>query len=284
MKERTEAFRRKVFSVIESSDSGDGAGRAFDLALITLIVLNLCLVVLETFSISEGLRAALDIADLITVIIFTAEYFLRLWTADLLYPALGPAKARLKYAFSFLALVDLLAILPFYLPFVIIDLRVLQTLRFARLLRLFKAKRYTSAFDAIGVVLRKRVGQLMSSTLMVVLLMVVTSVLMYQVENPAQPDKFEDAFSSLWWAISTVTTVGYGDIVPITMAGQILNAVFALLGIGLVAIPTGIISAGFVDYYNNEREKQGEDSGEKSTEKCYCSYCGHKLDEREESS
>jgi voltage-gated potassium channel len=168
-----------------------------------------------------------------------------------------------------MALIDLFAILPFYVPFIIkIDLRVLRMLRIIRLFRVFKINRYTTALAIIGRVFKQKKHQLISSILVVFLLMIVASVLMYNVEHDAQPEAFSNAFSALWWAVATFTTVGYGDIYPITVMGKILSAVIAILGIGLVAVPTGIISAGFIeniDYSEEEDEKQ------------YCPYCGKKI-------
>lgn len=175
-----------------------------------------------------------------------------------------------------MAIIDLLAVLPFYIPFLIpIDLRVLRTLRVIRLLRLFKVNRYTSALSTIADVFKKKANQLISSMIVVSLLMVIASVLMYNVENAVRPDKFQNAFSGLWWAVATLTTVGYGDIYPVTAAGKILSAIIALLGIGLVAVPTGIISAGFTE---NLQEKQKEKEKEEADEKKFCPYCGKKIE------
>ena len=169
-----------------------------------------------------------------------------------------------------MALIDLFAILPFYIPFLIpIDLRVLRALRIVRLFRLFKINRYTTAINKLTKVFRKTSYQLLSSMFIVFLLMIITSVIMYNVENAAQPDVFENAFSGMWWAVATLTTVGYGDIYPITAIGKFLSAIIALLGIGLVAVPTGIISAGFMECINDEKEND---------QKHFCPYCGKNID------
>jgi voltage-gated potassium channel len=169
-----------------------------------------------------------------------------------------------------MAIVDLLAILPFYLPFIIpIDLRVLRAIRLFRLLRLLKVNRYTNALSDVGNVLKRKATQLLSSMFVVLILMVIASILMYSIENEAQPAIFENAFSGLWWSIATLTTVGYGDIYPVTIAGKILGAVIALLGIGLVAVPTGIISAGFMEDIT-QANKDNEHIN-------FCPYCGNKI-------
>lgn len=189
---------------------------------------------------------------------------------DMLRPDLSPARARLCYMVSFMAVIDLLSILPFYISFIPVDLRVLRMLRIVRLFRVFKINRYTTALASIGSVFKAKKQQLFSSVFVVLLLMVIAAVLMYNIENAAQPETFDNAFSALWWAVATFTTVGYGDIYPVTAAGKILSAIIAILGIGLVAVPTGIISSGFIEQM---------DSGEPETDqKHFCPYCGHKLD------
>ena len=147
-------------------------------------------------------------------------------------------------------------------------------LRIIRLFRVFKINRYTSALTSIVRVFKNKQNELLSSIFVVLLLMIVASVLMYSVENNAQPEVFRNAFDALWWALATLTTVGYGDIYPITVLGRILSAIIAILGIGLVAVPTGIISAGFMENINEDKECKKE--SEKENIK-YCPYCGKKL-------
>ena len=134
---------------------------------------------------------------------------------------------------------------------------------------MLKFNRYTSAFGVIAEVFKRKSAQLISSVVVVGLLMIISSVLMYNVEHPVQPDIFKNAFSGLWWSVATFTTVGYGDIYPVTALGKVLSSVIALLGIGLVAVPTGIISAGFIEL--TEARKNND-------KKEFCPYCGHKLD------
>ncbi|MDR1002380.1 MAG: ion transporter [Oscillospiraceae bacterium] len=266
-------LKKRVFEIIQTAKEGDRASEAFDIFIVTLIAINVVLVVADTFAMPESAREILSIVETISVVIFTIEYILRLWTSDLLFANIGKAKARIKYTFSFMALIDLFAILPFYIPFIIpLDLRVLRVLRIVRILRLFKVNRYINALSTIGSVFKKKSSQLLSSMFVVALLMIITSVLMYNVENAAQPDKFQNAFSSLWWSIATLTTVGYGDIYPITVAGKIFSGIIAFLGIGLVAVPTSIISAGFIEQIEERKKEETQD------EKCFCPYCGHKLE------
>lgn len=264
-------IKKRVFEIMQPPNEGDRISHIFDLFIILLIVINAFMVIAETFTLSESVKVMISRVETASVIIFTIEYILRLWTSNLIDANISPIKARLRYIFSFMAIIDLLAILPFYVPFLIpIDLRVLRMLRVIRILRLFKINRYTNALSTIGNVFKRKASQLISAMLVIALLMIITSVLMYNIESTAQPDKFTNAFSGLWWSIVTLTTVGYGDIYPITTLGKLLGSVIAFLGIGLVAVPTGIISAGFMETIDENEEKD---------KKSFCPYCGHKLDE-----
>lgn len=269
-------IKQRIFEVVQLSENDDLTSKIFDISLISLIILNIVMVIAETFNIPDTVQAVIKYAETISVVIFTGEYIIRIWTSDLLYPKLSPIIARIRFIFSFMAIIDLLSILPFYVPMLIpVDLRVLRALRILRLFRLFKINRYTDALSTIGRVFKKKASELISSILVVLLLMVISAVIMYNVENQAQPDLFNNAFSAMWWAVATLTTVGYGDIYPVTVLGKFLSAVIALLGIGLVAVPTGIITSGFMEVLEEKKESKEH----KVCDKKYCPYCGHKLDE-----
>lgn len=270
---RMEQMKYNVYQLIRDGYKKSLPGKIFDSFIIFLISLNSLLVVIDTFDMPSEFVKISYIIEVISVIIFTVEYLLRLWTAPYLYPEKKPAAARLKYIFTFMALVDLLAILPFYVPFLIPeDLLVLRLIRMARLIRLFKLNRYTSSFRTIGAVFRDKASQLLSSFFAIFVLMIISSVLMCEIEKAAQPDKFNNAVSGLWWAVATFTTVGYGDIYPITALGKFLSGIIAILGIGLIAVPTGIISAGFIEQFEKDKDKSQEEK------KHYCPYCGKKID------
>lgn len=266
-------IKKRLFEIIQKASKTDTASKIFDIFIIALILLNVILVIVDTFNIPQQLSNIFYYVEIFSIIVFTIEYVCRVYTADLLFPDLSPIKARIKYIFSFMAIIDLLAILPFYLPFVFpLDLRVLRMLRIFRLLRIFKVNRYTTALSTIAGVFKRKKNQLLSSIFVVLILMIIASVLMYNIENEAQPEAFGNAFEALWWAVATLTTVGYGDVYPITVLGKILSAIIALLGIGLVAVPSGIISAGFMENVNKEKENTDMDD-----EKCFCPYCGKKI-------
>lgn len=264
-------LKGNIYNLIRDDDENSLSANIFDGVIIILIIVNVVTIIAETFTLPDAVYRVFNIIEVVSVIVFSAEYLLRAWTSDLIRPDEKPFKARIKYIFSFMAVIDLLAILPFFLPYVFpIDLRVLRALRITRLLRLFKVNRYTSALSTIGTVFKKKASQLIASVLIVSLLMIIAAVLMFNIENQAQPDVFSNAFSALWWAIATLTTVGYGDIYPVTILGKILSSVIAILGIGLVAVPTGIISSGFMECVEGSKEHE--------CDKKFCPYCGKKID------
>ena len=259
-------WQKKTYELIRDDDENGMAANLFDGVIIALIFISTVQVVLDTFALPPAAVRISRWVEVFSVAVFTVEYLLRVWTAPLADPARTPLRARLRYLVRPMAVIDLLAILPFYLPFVFpIDLRVL---RMVRLFRLLKINRYTTALGSIGKVLRRKASQLISSVFVVLLLMLVSAVLMYHIENAAQPDKFANALDALWWAVATFTTVGYGDLYPITAAGRLLSAVIALLGIGLVAVPTGIISSGFIEQMNEDAP---------APKAAYCPHCGRRL-------
>lgn len=269
-----EKVKWKIYNLIRDDDENDVASNIFDGVIISLIVINVIMVIIDTFdNLPIWYESLSAIIEIVSVFVFSVEYILRVWTATYIYPQKRPRLARLRYIVSFMAIIDLLAILPFYIPFIIpVDLRILRALRMIRLLRLFKANRYSNAMKTIGNVFKARASQLASSFIVIFILMIITSVLMCDAEKAAQPDKFSNAISGLWWAVATFTTVGYGDIYPITALGKFLSGVIAILGIGLVAVPTGIISAGFMEQISISKAEPQTDK------KQFCPYCGHKLE------
>jgi voltage-gated potassium channel len=240
------AVRKRVFEIIEKSQDNDLASTVFDYAVIFLIIANIGAVIASSFSgFSAEHKTALFWFEFFSVIIFTAEYALRFWTAPCKFP--GAKHPYLEFAFSFLALIDLFAILPFYLPYILpVDLRFLRILRLFRLLRIFKLGRYNSAMDLIGRVMRNEKDKILTTLFITIIMILLASSAMYYVENEAQPDQFPNIPATIWWAVATLTTVGYGDVYPVTILGKVLGGMIAILGIGLVALPTGIISSGFI--------------------------------------
>ena len=186
-----------------------------------------------------------------TVAFFAVEYGLRIWTAQFIYPNLSNSGAIKRYATSFSSIIDLLSFLPYYLPvFFPAGAAVFRMFRVIRIFRLFQINAYYDSLNVIAEVISSKRQQLFSSVFTILLLMLASSLCMYSLEHEAQPEVFSNAFSGMWWSVSTLLTVGYGDIYPITTLGKIFSIFITFLGVGMVAIPTGIISAGFVDQYS----------------------------------
>ncbi len=265
-------IKAKVFEVIQPAEDGKLASRIFDCFIMFLIAISIISIFLITFDIPESLSAFLERFEKISLIIFTIEYLLRIWTSDLLFPSETRLRAMLKYMSSGMAVIDLLAILPFYLPMLFpIKLLGLRALRLIRLLRIFKLNRYSDSLNSINDVFKSKAREIIVSFFIVLILLVVASLLIYYAEHDAQPEQFKNAFSGLWWAVATLTTVGYGDIYPVTVLGRIVGALIAILGIGMVAIPTGIISSGFMEHI--QRNKSQDEKEEYS----FCPHCGKRL-------
>lgn len=210
---------------------------------------NIVVTFLQTFSELSFLSGFFHVIEAATLCIFCIEYILRIWTADLLYPSRSRLRSRLRFLISFDGIIDFLTILPF---FFLSGFVIFRMLRVARIFHLFRLNSRYDSFNVITTVLYEKRNQIISSVFIVVILMLASSLCMYSVEHDAQPDVFRNAFSGIWWSMSTLLTVGYGDIYPITTLGRVMAICIAYLGVGAVAIPTGIISAGFVEQYQRK--------------------------------
>ena len=177
-------------------------------------------------------------------VIFTIEYVLRIVSFKRSYYG----KSFIRYVLSFDLLIDFLALIPFYLTLLPIDLRYLRTFRLLRLARIFKLTRYNTAINTVKAVISSKKEILTISFVLIGLILYMVSAVMYYVENTAQPEVFSSIPKTMWWGVATLTTVGYGDIFPITPLGRMLGGIIAILGIGIFAIPTGIIASGFTEY------------------------------------
>jgi voltage-gated potassium channel len=245
-----QAVKKKIFNIIQIGNKNDVPSTMFDYGIILIIAVNLITTLFSTFKAAEAYETAINVIEAVTVVIFTIEYALRIWTSDCLYPDSSKGVALLRYVFSFYGLIELLTFLPFYLPFIFPAGAVaFRMFRVIRILRLFRINAQYDAFNVIISVLKEKRNQLLSSIAMILILMISASLCMYSLEHDAQPDIFQNAFSGIWWAASTLLTIAYGDIYPRTIAGKIMAIIISFLGVGMVAIPTGIISAGFVEQY-----------------------------------
>ena len=246
------ARRKRVSEIIEVGNNQDWPSRLYDVLNALAIVLNLAASILYTFeNFRAGYGGPILSVEAVTVAFFAADYCLRLWTARFLYPKLSEPRAVLAYICSFSGLVDLFSFLPYYLPFFFPSGAVaFRMFRVVRIFRLFRINAYYDSLNVITQVIASKRQQLMSSVFIILVLMLASSLCMYSLEHDAQPEVFTNAFSGIWWSVSTLLTVGYGDIYPITATGKLFGIVITFLGVGMVAIPTGIISAGFVDQYS----------------------------------
>ena len=240
--------RRLIYEILQPDDGHSMSSRFFDWLITALIMASVVIVFVSTFDLPPGVMRSLSIFEDVASIVFTIEYVLRIATADFLYPDSGAVASRLKYMTSAMAVVDLVAILPFWLPMLLPGTMLgLRAVRLVRLLRIFKLNRYFDAMKSLGDVVVSKKRELLGSMFFVFILMLIASLLMYSAEHDSQPNVFSNAFSGLWWAVATLTTVGYGDIYPVTALGRLIGAFIAFAGIAAVAIPTGIISSGLME-------------------------------------
>ena len=241
-----ERLRHRIFEIIQIGNTSDGISRFFDVFIACVIILNIATLFLGTFDSMEPYACVLDVIEVVTMLVFIVEYALRIWTADFLYPRLTRGRAVLRFMRSFDGLVDLLTILPFFFLSGFVAFRML---RVVRIFHLFRINAYYDSFNVISAVLYEKRNQIISSSFIIFVLMLAASLSMYSAEHPVQPENFKNAFSGIWWSVSALLTVGYGDIYPVTSLGRTMAIVISFLGVGAVAIPTGIISAGFVEQY-----------------------------------
>jgi voltage-gated potassium channel len=258
--------RKRIYEIIEPSQGHDVSSSIFDISIIILILVNIIAVVAASFnSFYETHQEMLTYFEVISIVVFTLEYLLRVGTADYKYPE--SKYPHIRFIFSFVAMIDLIAILPFYLPFVTgIDLRFLRILRILRMFRIFKLGRYSESMLIIGRVLKKEKEKLLSTIILTVLMIFIAATIMYYAENSAQPDVYPNILETTWWAIATFTTIWYGDIYSITIIGKICGAVISLLGIMLIALPSGIICSGFMDELSKAKKRT-------------CPHCGKEIEE-----
>ena len=247
MEKKSVRMRRRIFSIVEVGSDFDYVSRAYDYLNAGLIIVNLIVSILYTY---EGIRESfgfwLLLIERISIAFFALDYVLRVLTARFLYPELKEFHAIRRYMFSFTGIVDLLSFLPYCLPvFFPAGTAAFRLLRIVRIFRLFRINAYHDSLSVITAVIVNKRQQLMSSVFIILVLMIASSLCMYSLEHEAQPEVFTNAFSGIWWAASTLLTVGYGDIYPITMLGKLFGIFISFLGVGMVAIPTGIIEAHF---------------------------------------
>ena len=222
--------------------------RIIDRLVYGLIIASIIGIVAETHDISNNTRYLLSLFETVTYISFSIEYIYRILQAR---KGLGVQ----SYALSFFGIIDLLAILPFFLPFIVaVDARAIRVLRLLRLVNVIKIGRHNKAINTLIKVIRSVRTEVAVTLFASVVVVVFAGILMYYAEHETQPEVFNNMSQSIWWAVATLTTIGYGDIYPITAMGKIIASSLAFVGVGLVAIPAGLISAAYVEEINNQKK------------------------------
>ena len=254
--------KKRIYEIISLGTKTDAVSAACDIVLSGTIITNIVILVLNTFPLEAGFKSIINTIEWVTVFIFLVEYILRIWTADLQFHEETYGRSVIRYIISFDGLVSLFTLLPYFLPILFPNgIVVFRMLRIFRVFHLFRINSQYDAFNVVLDVIRNKAQQILSSVALILIMMLASSICMYSLEHEAQPEVFANAFSGIWWSVSTLLTVGYGDIYPITIMGQIMAIVISFLGVGLVAIPTGIISAGFVEQYTRMKSLSESSEG-----------------------
>lgn len=235
--------RLHIKNIVEKSDTK--SGRIFDFFILALIIFSIVEFSIETIpDLEAATRSLLKISEIIIVLLFTLEYVLRIYVAD----------KKLSYIFSFYGLIDLIAILPFYMA-IGIDLRSFRLFRLFRILRLLKLVKYSKSLQRLLIALKASKEEFILFFGLTIIIFYLSAVGIYFFENEAQPEIFKSIFHSMWWAVATLTTVGYGDVYPVTIGGKIFTTIMLLIGLGIVAIPAGIIASALTEVKSKEEKK-----------------------------
>jgi len=265
--------RAAIWHIFEGEDFEHRIPMAVNLFILTLIILNVVAVTLQSVQqFDDQFHDRFHQFEQFSVFVFSAEYLLRLWTCkvDARYAGFG---GRLKWALTPMALVDLLAVAPAFLPFFVsIDMRSLRAFRLLRLFRLFKIGRYAKSLNAVARVMARKRDELFITMSVIVMALIISSSVVFYAEHEVQPETFGSIPHAMWWAVATLSTVGYGDAYPITVAGRLFAAVVAFLGIGLFSLPGGIIASGFLEEFHTDRDSPPPDSDGDAD--LACPHCG----------
>ncbi|MEQ1661496.1 MAG: ion transporter [Thiobacillus sp.] len=260
-------LKNRVHLVL-SGGAADHVGRIVSFGLIGLILLNVLAVMAESMAeIKSSYGNWLIWFEAISVAVFVMEYMLRIWSSTVNPLYSHRVTGRIRFVLTPMALIDLLAVLPSVLFWAGVDLRFLRVVRMARLIRLGKLGRYSNALQFMWLAVRSRRDELVMALMLMVLILVLASSLMYMAENERQPEAFSSIPATMWWGIMTLTTVGYGDVYPVTALGKLTAAVIAVVGIGLFALPAGIVGSAFIELRGREMAKHQE----------ACPHCGKPL-------
>ncbi|MDX1442062.1 MAG: ion transporter [Nitrosopumilaceae archaeon] len=267
----TNKAAQRTYEILEGTTK-DKTTKAFQIFIVSLISINVLVVIIET----EG--AVLDEYgylftpfEVFSVLIFTGEYIARLLVCKLNPKYQNSRFGVIRFAFTPMMLVDLAAILPFFLPFLIADMRIIRIIRLLRLFRLFKLARYSDPMKTLGDVIKAKAGDLAVAFFILFIVLIFASSLMYYAENEAQPEAFSSIPSSMWWGIITLATIGYGDTYPVTVLGKVIAAGVAVIGIAVYAIPAGIMASAFTEQLRKQKDHKDNK----------CPHCGKEINDKE---
>jgi len=264
--------QKRVYEILESRSREIPAGRLVSRSLLLLILINVITAVIETDAgIFHSYGRILDIIAAFSVMVFTLEYILRVWccTQNPAYQA--PVTGRLRYMATPAAIIDLFVIIPFiFLPF-IAHQGLFSFIRFLRIFWILKIGHYTRSLGTFSRVFKAKREEIFIAFFIMLVLLVLGSALIFFAEHDAQPTKFSSVLASMWWGIETMATIGYGDMVPVTPLGKMIAGVVALVGVGLFALPAGILASGFIDEYQKNR-------CDVKTPPDVCPHCGKVID------
>jgi voltage-gated potassium channel len=244
-------LKERIGQVLDHEHIEDSFSKATHIGLMVLIFLNVLAVILETIQgIGQNYKAFFALFEYVSVLIFSIEYILRIWTSN----QLADFKSRLSFALTPMAIIDLLAILPFFIPFFIpFDLRFLRVLRLVRIFRLIKLAKYSQSLKLLGRVFKNKKEELVITVTIALILLVMASSVIYFVENKAQPEVFSSIPAAMWWSVGATTRLGVGAMNPVTKLGMVVGSLIALLGLGVFALPAGIIASGLIEEMKNEK-------------------------------
>jgi voltage-gated potassium channel len=259
-------FRKLIWNEMEGARTATVLGHFFRIAIGVLILLNALAVMEETVpGLRTGILDAFKVFDMFSIAVFTVEYSLRVWSCRAEERFAHPLRGRLRFMATPLMLVDLMAILPFFLPFLHIDLRLIRLLRFIRIFRMARMIRYSTSLRLFGKILADKKEELVLCFGTILMILPVSATIMYYEEHTAQPDKFSSIPAAMWWAVMTLTTVGYGDVYPMTQAGKIVASITAILGTAFFALPAAILAVGFIQEFQRRKAPRS------------CPHCGKPL-------
>lgn len=260
--EKAEAVKKRVNEIIDKGEEGDTPSKIYDILSVVLILLSVSFILVETFPLSAGWYAFIHVSEVAIALFFAVEYVLRIWTAPMDYPTIRPDKARMKYIFSFMSLVDLLSIVPVFVAGMPTATGIMKIFKLCKILRLVKASRYLSGIANFGRAIQAKKRQITLSIIAICVMIVICSVLMYSFESQAQPEVFNNGFSGIWYSFQVLMGDGKDAAMqPVTAVGQGLATLMLLLGGCMFGVPVAIVSTGFEDMIAEQagEERSGPD-------------------------